>query len=1211
MRLKRLTLHGFKTFADKTTIDFNPGVTAIVGPNGSGKSNLLDALTWCLGEQKASNLRAARAQDVIFAGSSRRKPMGMAEVSLTVDNEDRFLPLDFTEVTVTRRIYRSGEGEYLINKVPCRLKDITDLFLDTGVGRGAYAIVNQSEIDSILSARAEDRRELFEEAAGIKKYRVKKREAQRKLEHTEQNLVRVRDILGELGSGLAPLEAQATTARQFQALSERLRSVEVGLLAFDYARLQDELAELGRASDAAVGESNALRAEAGRLEVSTGNLGERIADAESEIDAARLAQQAALSEGERVAGRTALGAERRAGATRVVETVERDLAVLAEQRSRLESEAGDRDADAQATGERVTRLERELAAAEATVAESDGALGELTRLVRGQDADYLELARRLAAQKAELTAVCVRIAQRGADIADAEARQAVRQGEADAAAAEAQALAEAASLGRDASAMAQRSLAEAEAARAASADRLAKATESRTLAERRAAEQGARLRALEETEAAQEGYYVGVKSVSRAVKSGKLRGRYVVVADAIRVPSHLDTAIEIALGGSLQDVITDTQTDAKTAIAFLNETRGGRATFLPLDALREQEVPDALRRAARQMSGVLGSAADLVEWDADLAPAVHVLLARVLIVEDLDTATRCQRQLGRGDWGKIVTVGGEVVVPSGAITGGAQGRPGPNLLGRKREIGELRQAVEASRKAIDDGRASESQARVDAETARLALRAAEAALGAARDAEKDALRRHQARVADADRLRREAESLQARVTTLVEGGIADETRAQALDAALANSDAQDEGAQATREETRLRQAALAVQRGEAQASARQVGVELAALRERARGLARDVSRAREGTLRASIEAEERVRRADEARAMIAAEDAQTEERRAEQARAQTQLADATAEVERGREARQSLLNENFQLGERIKGAMVGAQRATEQAQASRLRMARVEAQAEAVGLRLIDEYELHPDSAVALTGGAAPDRDTSQEISRLRREIKGLGAVNVAAIDEYERQSERWRFLTGQKDDLEAARDRLNAAIAEIDDSTRGVFLETYRAVSVAFARLFARLFGGGTTELVLTDPDDILETGIEIVAQPPGKRRQNLSLLSGGERALTATALLFAFLEVRPAPFCVLDEVDAPLDGANVEKFADLLRDFGKDAQFIAITHNATTMEAAPLWFGITMQEPGISRGISMKVPATAANWNGDGGEVVSAGGELAVAPV
>lgn len=1190
MRLKRLTLHGFKTFADKTEITFAEGVTAIVGPNGSGKSNLLDALTWCLGEQKASSLRASRAQDVIFAGSSRRKPMGMAEVSLTVDNEDRFLPLDFAEVTVTRRIYRSGEGEYLLNKVPCRLKDITDLFLDTGVGRGAYAIVNQSEIDSILSGRPEDRRELFEEAAGIKKYRVKKREAQRKLEHTEQNLVRVRDISGELHGQLAPLEEQAQVARRYSELTERLRAVEVGQLAADYKRYQDELGELTETANTATKEAEGLRLEASELEKSAAGLGQKIADAEAEMDRARLLQQTALGDGERVEGRIALGAERRASALRTAETLDRDLASLADEKARLMEEAGEQAEAARIAADRIAELTQALGASEAVAQEADRTLAELSRTVAGQQADYLHLARLLASQKAELEAVRTRIAQRTADVADADRRAAVRQAEAEAARSLLETLAQELEKAKAGLAEARRVLTdEREPARLKAGEAVNAIAEQRVTLGRRLAEQEARLRVLEETEAAQEGYFGGVRAVTRAVSAGHLRGRYELVADAIRVPADLDTAIETALGASLQDIITDTEAEAKTAIAHLNETRGGRATFLPLDALRPQEVPGALRQAARQYSGVLGSAADLIEFPADVERAIHVLLARILIVEDLDTATRVSRQISRGEWARIVTLGGEVVVPTGAISGGRQNKQGPNLLSRKREIGELGEAVEKSRAESDRLRDREAKAKADQETARLAVRDAETAAAQARDALAESERRVKTQTAEAERLTREADSLRQRAAALAEANGPDAAREQALSAAVTASDAQDDTMEATREELQQRQAALSVRKGEAQATARTLSSELASLKERARSLARDADRAREGALRATLSAEERTKRADEARAIIAMEDAEAPNRLAERERAKAALAEAVGRVEKWRVARQALVNENFQLSERIKAALRSAEKATEQAQSARLRSARVEAQAEAIGQRLMDEYELHPDSAVALTGGLPVERDVAQEIARLRREIKSLGSVNIGAVEEFERLNERWLFLTEQRQDLEEAKDRLTTAIAEIDDSTRGVFFETYKAVEAAFARLFTRLFGGGTTELVLTNPDDILETGIDIIAQPPGKKRQNLSLLSGGERALTATALLFAFLEVRPAPFCVLDEVDAPLDGANVEKYADLLRDFGAESQFIIITHNATTMEAAPLWYGITMQEPGISRGISMKVPEAA----------------------
>jgi len=1191
MRLKRLTLHGFKTFADRTEIEFVPGVTCIVGPNGSGKSNLLDALVWCLGEQKASNLRAVNARDVIFAGSSRRKPMGMAEVTLTVDNEDRFLPLDFSEVTVTRRIYRNGDSEFLLNKVPCRLKDIADLFTDTGVGRGAYAIVNQSEIDGILSAKPEDRRELFEEAAGIKKYRVKKREAQRKLENTETNLIRVRDILGEIGGQVEPLRLQAEVAQKHNELTERLKAVEVGQLAADYKRLRDELEELGATAKAASEEADTHRDESEGLEASAAGLGERISEAESQMDAARIRQQLAMTQVERLESRIALAEERKVSARRTLESLATDLETLDSDKLRLAAEAESLTEEAKTAEAALAEQTKTLAEAEAVAREAEKALGELSRMLAGQEADYLALARKLAAQKAERDGLRERIARRKDDIAEADARVAARTAEVEVARTEAQALSEALSAAKTAQEEAKRVLAdEREPAAKKAAETVTSLGDKRAQHERQLAGQESRLRALEETEAMQEGYFAGVRSVLTAVSEGKLSGKFTLFADAIKVPEELETAIEIALGGSLQDIIAQKESEAKAAIRYLNETRGGRATFMPLDALRDQNIPQSLRQAARKFDGVRGSAADLIAYNDDVSLAVRVHLARVLVVDDIDTATSVARQIER-DWARIVTLNGELVVPTGAITGGRMGRQGPNLLSRKREIAELHTAVDSGRERSDALREQEKAAREAADQARVAVREAESAVQRARESVIEAERRVQGKNNEAERLQKEATQLQTRASQLAASGEADAIREATLSAAIEDADRTDESVMASREELTRRQAALTVRRDEAREQSRTIATDAARLRERVSTLQRDAKRAQEGAVRATVSAEERRRRSSEAEQVIATEDAEAVLRATEREGAKKSLGEALAEVEKWRERRQALVNENFQLTERIRLLQRTIQAALERGQQARLKAARVETQAEAIGQRLLEEYDLHPDSAVALTGGIPLDRDTAQEIGRLRREIRALGTVNLGAIEEYERVSERFRFLTEQKADLDSARAKLLATITEIDDSTRGVFAETFEKVNVAFQKFFIRLFGGGSTDLVMTDPDDVLETGIDILAQPPGKKRQNLSLLSGGERALTATALLFAFLEVRPAPFCVLDEVDAPLDGANVEKFADLVAEFGQESQFILITHNATTMEAAPLWYGVTMQEPGVSRGISMKVPEAATS--------------------
>ena len=1186
MRLKRLTLQGFKTFADRTEIEFVPGVTCIVGPNGSGKSNLLDALVWCLGDTKASSVRATRAQDVIFAGSAKRKPMGMAEVSLTVDNEDRFLPLDFNEVTITRRVYRSGEGEYFINKASCRLRDITELFLDTGVGKGAYAIVNQSEIDAILSARPEDRRELFEEAAGIKKYRVRKREAQRKLENTETNLIRVRDILSELDGQVEPLRRQSELALRHRELSEQLRHVEVGQLAADHRRLRDEITELSEAAAGAFAEAEAADRETVELEEGADQLGMRIAAAEEKLEGARLRQQSAMTESERLEGRIALSEQRVASARQTLESLEQDVASALSEADRCEADAGVATDGVLADQALGAKLDTQLGDGASRLRGIETALAEVQAAMAGREADLQKLARTLERHRLEQATLRERISRRRSDIEDVEQRQARRSEECASSRRDLELLAqdrETAAQAHVKAVAAVKETAEPELARCI--EGVQASIDDRSAAERELASVESRLAALEETEAAKEGYFAGVRAVLSAVADGQVSGRFRLFADAIRVPAQLETAIEVALGASLQDVITDTQRGAKEAIEWLNRNRAGRATFLPLDALRDQPVPDSLRMASRKHAGALGSAADLVECDAVDDPAVRVHLARVLVVEDLDCATRIAGSSDR-DWARIVTLGGELVVPTGAITGGRTGRSGPNLLGRKREIAELGKQAERCRRRIDEGTTRIDDLRGREAACRVALRDADAAVLAARDQERDAERKGQAKQLELQRLEADLRQLETRRESLSREAEVDRGREQELEAALAVSGEDDQGVQSSLDDAARRRAALETERDKEREALAVLRSEWASLRERLAGKERELARLNAEASRHRARVVDLNRRAELSRGLLSTEADVGANWDSQRQACASAIREATLDLERCRERRQAMVAENFQLAERIRLLRRASEAARERGRQGQVRSARLESQAEAIAQRLLEEYELHPDSAWALTSGQPPTRDTTAEVARLRREIKALGPVNPGAIEEYERVSERHRFLAEQRSDLEESRRRLLEAIQEIDESTRGVFADTFAAVGQRFDVYFQRLFGGGSTELVLTDPEDILETGIDIVAQPPGKRRQNLALLSGGERALTATALLFAFLDVRPAPFCVLDEVDAPLDGANVEKFADLVREFGQGSQFILITHNATTMEAAPLWYGVTMQEPGISRGISMRVP-------------------------
>ena len=1181
MRLKRLTLHGFKTFADKTVIEFVPGVTCIVGPNGSGKSNLLDALVWCLGEQKASTVRATRNQDVIFAGSSKRKPMGMAEVSLTVDNEDRFLPLDFNEVTVTRRVYRDGESEYFINKTACRLKDIAELFFDTGVGRGAYAIVSQSEIDAILSAKPETRRELFEEAAGIKKYRVRKREAERKLENTDANLVRVRDILSEISAQVEPLRRQAETAERFIGLSDRLREIEVGVLAADYTRL--------------TGEHNALLVQARQAAAESEQLGLEIISKEDEVLAARHDLSAAekhrddarqqvselRTDVQNIQSRIDIAAERRKASEATIASLETDIEATETSREQILAERIAKDTAVTEKTTLFNEATQNLQRADQSARETEQQLAATVRALAGQEADYIALARKLASQKSELKALEERIALRKGSSQSLQVKVGDLRSEVDTSdiaivTAEAQV-----TTLKETEVSLRTQL---EAARTSTlADIVSQREEAfRTGNELQRSIAGleSRLMVLEETEAALEGYFAGVKAVMRGQEDGDIQGRFDVFADVIRVPQDYETAIEVALGASLQDIVTDTERNAKAAIRWLNETRSGRATFLPLDELRDVAVPDTLRLAGRQHTGVLGSAADLVEYDADVAVAVRMHLARVLVVDDLDTATNVSRKIGR-DWARIVTLGGEVVVPTGAITGGRAGKQGPNLLARKREIAELGERLDVSLKRLDAARASVERLAAEEGTLRGQLAKVEAQLNETVASIRGAQAGVSAAKLAAEKVAREAKAHEQQLQINV-----DEGNAAKLSAAISDADLSDEGAQATREDFVKRQASLSLKRDEQREASRQLAADVATLRAEVDGLKRERHRLDELLARNQTDTEFRAKRIAEARRVLAEDDRVAGERTDALVAAKKRLQSAVEVAEsadKKRDALRTLTDTQHKVMQDLHLAM---QKATGVEQAAKIRIARLETQIDTVVQRLQVEYELHPDAAVALTGGDAPPKDIAQEIARLRREIKALGTVNVGAIEEYAKVSERFTFLTEQQDDLVNAKKTLLGAISEIDQSTVGVLEQTYKQVGEAFRRYFARLFGGGTTDLVLTDPDNILDSGVEIHAQPPGKRRQNLALLSGGERALTATALLFAFLEVRPAPFCVLDEVDAPLDGLNVEKFADLVKDFGTKSQFVLITHNATTMEAAPLWFGVTMQEPGVSRGLSLKVP-------------------------
>lgn len=1180
MYIKRLEIQGFKTFADKTDLDLTSGITSVVGPNGSGKSNIADAISWVLGEQNVRHLRGTRAQDVIFAGSERRKPLGMAEVSLTIDNSCGTLPVEFREVTVTRRVYRSGEGEYFINKVPCRLRDIHELFLDTGMGKEAYSMVSQGEIDAILSVKSEDRRALFEEAAGIKKYRFRRKEASRKLENTEANLRRVNDIISELSVQVEPLAAQAEEAARYNELTSRLREIETGLLINDLRRWSAELERVRQTKTDGVGQAAEQDSRLSDLEWEKEKLSDQLMELDRQVEAARVRFQEASAGAQRIKSGLALADERRRAAEETRQRIEAEIQTL----ERRIEEAGERlerlDSEAAGCAERETRLAEDVSARSKSLEGINAEIESATRIVEDRKSAYLELARDQASKRTEMESLRIRIAElevaatkysaelesletQRADTAEKLRETSDRVDELRARQKERDAELPHLKLRRD----------EAQAVLSRAGDKLSEIN-------RTTVGKASRLAALKEMAEAHEGFFEGVRAVMDARKKHRLDGSYAVVADVITVPAGFETAMEVALGSAIQDIISDTIEDAKKAIRYLKENRAGRATFLPLNGVRPTVSSNI---GGMTGPGVLGLANDIVSFDKKYAAAINVLLGRVVVVDNIDNAVNFSRK--STGWGRIVTLDGEVIVPTGAMTGGAKAGKGPNILGRKQEIDALTQEL----------------ASLDSDRAKL-----EKDLAAARESHSKSASRIEELEASAssDRLalvesERRLEFLaqeQARIDgqiELVRGEIEEVKKASDNDSALLSVVEKDLSA-AGKENLDLdefvagaqkRLEELAAHRDSLSEELMGMSVTLASIRERRTGLAQSIQQTKAAL--AETESECRARREHMDQQSIEADTNARERKQLSVDVTETEVALKSAETDLNRliTHHSELVQSSSKTDAELKTLHRSRAETAEMLRECEVREARLEIQVSQTAERLREEYEISEEEALAGDEPVEVARGTSTEVAGLRREIKMMGPVNTGAVQEYERISERWEFLTMQRNDLESARAKLINAIQEIDEGTRDLFMSTFNAVGEHFAEMFNRLFGGGRTELVLTDPSNLLETGVEVIVQPPGKKLQNLLLLSGGERALTASALLFALLMVRPSPFVMFDEVDAPLDDSNVERFADVLREFATNSQFIVVTHNRATMEKSDTLYGVAMQEPGVSRMISVRL--------------------------
>ena len=1188
MYLKALEIQGFKSFPDKTVLNFGEDITAIVGPNGSGKSNVSDAIRWVMGEQSSKSLRGAKMEDVIFGGTEKRSQMGFAQVTLVLDNTEHIFPrMEESEVAVTRRYYRSGESEYYINKQSVRLRDVNELFMDTGMGREGYSIVGQGKIDEILSVKSADRREIFEEAAGISKFRHRKEETERKLERTEENLVRINDKIAELELQVGPLRSQAEKAKKYLILRDELRTLEISVwlenldkiktdsikLNTDYALAQQELERANAALDElyAASEQFAEKAHANDMEQ------ERLRTECAELDAKRSEEDAAVA-----VLRTGIEHNRAS-----IERVENDLR---DQSGRAES------------------LTAQIAAKHARIEELAAQAAELEEELRAFLAQAEELARTAGEAGSEVEALRAREALAASDAADCRAdMSAINAGLAELSERRTALEAESESVDgqltekRRAASASRRALEEAQEEADAVRNIISGHTlkmEGRVKREETARQKSidltmeknnldSRIHLLSEMEKEYEGFNKAVRLIMQAAEKNALRGVHGPVANLMTTDKRYAVAIEIALGAGMQNVVVDREEDAKSAINFLKQRDGGRATFLPLTAIRG----DVLREAGVEREyGYVGVASQLVQFDKRYAEIFNNLLGRTVVVEDMDCGIAIARKYGNRF--RIVTLDGQVLNRGGSMTGGSVSRSA-GILSRANELKELTARREALTEKLDAALREADEAKRDLNAAQYELDVAREQQRGAEDAvlrltgEKkqydmllESLRARESDIAA------ELESITARTEELKKAAAAREEEIKKHEAEAARCRAESEEKLAGQNELQrdsahlgdeiaARKSTLAGFTAERETTERALG-DLETLAQQMRG-DEDGRRALIEDYRAKIKAaEEEIAQHDAVTASLRAD---AEKRRAELA----ELAEAKLTLEGERSANDRRYRECNELLSQT------------QAAAGRLEQKRVTAAMEEKQIldKLWESYELSHSAAQEQRIELESVPKASRRINELKREINGLGNVNVGAIEEFDRVNTRYTYLTGQRDDVEKAKEELLGVIENITSEMTVIFKEQFALIRESFQETFLELFGGGKATLELEDENAVLDCGIEIKVQPPGKALKTLSLLSGGEKAFVAIALYFAILKVHPTPFCVMDEIEAALDEPNVIRVAHYMRRICDKTQFIVITHRRGTMEAADVLYGVTMQERGVSKVLTINMNDMAKELN------------------
>ena len=1179
MYLKSIEVHGFKSFANKIVFQFHNGITGIVGPNGSGKSNVADAVRWVLGEQRIKQLRGASMQDVIFSGTETRKPLSYAYVAITLDNTDHQLAIDYDEVTVARRIYRSGESEYLINGTPCRLKDVNELFYDTGIGKEGYSIIGQGQIDKILSGKPEERRELFDEAAGIVKFKRRKAAAQTKLENEKQNLVRVNDILSELEKQVGPLEKQSEVAKVYLKKKEELKTLDINVFLLENQRIREQLGAIEEKYNIAGGELKetsekyeGIKEDYERIQGEIERLDEAIEEARSKLTDTGLLR--GKLEGEinvlKEQINSARGSEAHLNNRR--NALQEEIAAKNQDKEAILTEKNDTDRQVQEITSAADEVKKKLEEIQRKIEELNNHIESGKNTIIGELNQRATIKSKLGRFDTMMEQVNIRKAELNSRLLRAKSDEAAREENIkqleDTFEAVTKQLGE---MNQNVSAM-ELSLGD---IREALMGKDASLRETQT----KYHQEKSKLEALSNLTERYEGYGGSVKKVME--QKEKEKGIIGVVADIIKVDPKYETAIETALGGNIQNIVTDNENTAKKMIEYLKVNRLGRATFLPLTSItnpQEFKNPEALKE-----KGVIGMADELVHIEKKYSDVARAMLGRIVVVDNVDNAVKIARKFDYGI--RMVTLEGELLVPGGAISGGAF-KNNSNLLGRRRELDELEKKTKRLLSEIDEINADIEETKSKRNKMRMELEALKTDIQR-KSIEQNTVRlnisqareRMEEEASGVQSLKLEEKELESRIFEIKSGK--DAAAKELSDSESLEQNVQEQILQFQKELEALRESET-----ETAAQVSEWDLKVEKMRQTQTFKQANVDRINGELERSQAELNEILEALSENQAtvelkqqnivelektIVASHDAQTQ--------SEGKLKEDIARKEELSSKQKNFFTAREELAERMTALDKEVYRLNVQKE-------KLEEAIEAQINYMWDEYEITLSDAASLRDESMTELSAmKRDISSLKDQIKKLGDVNVNAIEDYKNLMERFTFMKTQHDDLVEAEKTLEGIIEELDTAMRKQFTEKFAEISHEFDKVFKELFGGGKGTLELTEDEDILEAGIRIIAQPPGKKLQNMMQLSGGEKALSAISLLFAIQNLKPSPFCLLDEIEAALDDSNVGRFAKYLHKLTKNTQFIVITHRRGTMEQVDRLYGITMQEKGVSTLVSVNL--------------------------